>query len=79
MKPTSFRDEEFFIPYQARDQPSEQGMAINDRDVVFDLGGDETQELQKQKAVMKWDMKSKKYTMMEASQDGKVGATHLVL
>lgn len=45
---------------------------MTDRDVVFDIGADDAEGLQQKKAVMKWDMKKKKYMLMERSDDGKV-------
>jgi hypothetical protein len=47
-------------------------LAVNDRELVFDIGADDAEGLQQKRSVMKWDMKTKKYALMQTSQDGKV-------
>ncbi|CAM1299691.1 DDX54 (predicted), partial [Pycnogonum litorale] len=77
-KLSGFKDDEFYIPYQAADHHSERGLSISsaskfERDAdsaVLDLTGDDDRTLKKNKSLMKWDKKRKRY-VNETGRDTK--------
>eukprot|EP00698_Gefionella_okellyi_P025132 TRINITY_DN9084_c0_g1_i1.p1 TRINITY_DN9084_c0_g1~~TRINITY_DN9084_c0_g1_i1.p1 ORF type:complete len:840 (+),score=236.49 TRINITY_DN9084_c0_g1_i1:26-2521(+) len=71
-KPTSFRDDAFFIPYEAPDRAAEKAMSISDNAAVFDVIPDDNKDLQRHQTARKFDMRKKKYVEMRVGSDGKM-------
>ncbi|XP_078467731.1 ATP-dependent RNA helicase DDX54-like [Lampetra planeri] len=73
------KDEEFYIPYQSKDANSERGLSMNGNTVfeqqasgaVLDLMGDDTRDLDKNKQLMRWDRKRKRFVRDSGNKDGK--------
>ncbi|XP_046459761.1 ATP-dependent RNA helicase DDX54-like isoform X2 [Daphnia pulex] len=61
------KDEENYINYNSKDHQTESGLALGcdfgraAADAVLDLTGDDDQELRKQRSLLKWDRKKKKF------------------
>ena len=74
----STKDEENYIPYISADHHGESGLALDNdfgraaTDAVLDFTGDDDQELRRQKSLMKWDRKKKKYVGQEDSKTRKI-------
>ncbi|XP_048412630.2 ATP-dependent RNA helicase DDX54 [Stegostoma tigrinum] len=73
------RDEEFYIPHRPKDFNSERGLSLSGEGTSFeqqasgavlDLMGDETQDMQKKKQMLKWDRKKKRF-IRDTSQENK--------
>jgi ATP-dependent RNA helicase DDX54/DBP10 len=77
-KPGAFRDPKFFIDYlpTGEDPKGDEGYALGGEervdDMVLDLMGEDAASMNKQRSVMKWDAKKKKYTVQKIGKDGKV-------
>jgi len=77
-KSSKFRDPNFFIDYRPTgdDPRGDEGYALGGEeridDMVLDLMGEDAATMNKQRSVMKWDAKKKKYTMQTIGKDGKV-------
>ncbi|KAH9373046.1 hypothetical protein HPB48_010021 [Haemaphysalis longicornis] len=75
-KPSSFKDEEFYIPHFASDFHSERGLELEKSfeqqasQAVLDLTGDDDKYLRKQKSALKWDRKKKRF-VREGTDDPK--------
>uniref|UniRef100_A0A8C5LTS7 RNA helicase n=1 Tax=Leptobrachium leishanense TaxID=445787 RepID=A0A8C5LTS7_9ANUR len=61
-------DSEYYIPYRPKDFDSERGLSITNSSfekeavgAVLDLMGDKTEDLNKNKQILKWDRKKKKF------------------
>ncbi|XP_059351601.1 ATP-dependent RNA helicase DDX54-like [Daphnia carinata] len=74
----STKDEENYINYVAKDHQTESGLALGSdfgraaADAVLDLTGDDDQELRKQRSLMKWDRKKKKFIGQEDVKKRKI-------
>ncbi|XP_040207856.1 ATP-dependent RNA helicase DDX54 [Rana temporaria] len=62
------QDTEYYIPYRPKDFESEKGLCVGGNSfeqaaagAVLDLLGDQTEDLNKNKTVLKWDRKKKKF------------------
>ncbi|XP_037548242.1 ATP-dependent RNA helicase DDX54 [Nematolebias whitei] len=74
------KDQEYFIPYRPKDFDSERGLGLG-RDggtfeqqassAVLDLMGDESNQLNQHKALMKWDRKRKRFVRESGKEDKK--------
>ncbi|MEQ2259956.1 ATP-dependent RNA helicase ddx54 [Xenotaenia resolanae] len=71
------KDEEYFIPYQPKDFNSERGLSLGGEgthfeqqasSAVLDLMGDEGNQLNQHKQIMKWDRKRKRF-VKESGKD----------
>ncbi|KAM4809827.1 ATP-dependent RNA helicase DDX54 [Rhinophrynus dorsalis] len=72
------QDPEFYIPYRPKDFESERGLSIGASTfeqaaagAVLDLLGDQTEDLRKNKHVLKWDRKKKKFVGAGGQEDKK--------
>ncbi|XP_072352246.1 ATP-dependent RNA helicase DDX54 [Scyliorhinus torazame] len=75
------RDQEFYIPYRPKDFNSERGLSLSGVGTTFeqqasgavlDLMGDETEDLQKQKQMLKWDRKKKRFVRVTGKESKKI-------
>uniref|UniRef100_A0A8C3PTY2 ATP-dependent RNA helicase DDX54 n=1 Tax=Calidris pygmaea TaxID=425635 RepID=A0A8C3PTY2_9CHAR len=73
------RDEDFYIPYRPKDFESERGLSVGGEGSAFeqqaagavlDLMGDENHNLNKNKQLLKWDRKKKRF-VGQTGQEGK--------
>uniref|UniRef100_F7CX84 ATP-dependent RNA helicase DDX54 n=2 Tax=Xenopus tropicalis TaxID=8364 RepID=F7CX84_XENTR len=71
-------DTDYYIPYRPKDFESERGLSIGASSfeqaaagAVLDLLGDQTEDLRKNKQVMKWDRKKKKFVGTGGPEDKK--------
>ncbi|KAG8455667.1 hypothetical protein GDO86_001744 [Hymenochirus boettgeri] len=75
----SAQDTDYYIPYKPKDFESERGLSIGSgtsfeqaaAGAVLDLLGDQTEDLRKNKQVMKWDRKKKKFVGTGGKEDKK--------
>ncbi|XP_023674426.1 ATP-dependent RNA helicase DDX54 [Paramormyrops kingsleyae] len=76
----SSREEEFYIPYRPKDFDSERGLSLGGEGSMFekqassailDLMGDEGNQLNQYKNVMKWDRKRKRFVRDTGKEDKK--------
>ncbi|XP_053136337.1 ATP-dependent RNA helicase DDX54 [Hemicordylus capensis] len=74
------RDEEFYVPYRPKDFDSERGLCVGGEGSAFeqqasgavlDLLGDENQNLNKSKKLLKWDRKRKRFVGQTGQEDKK--------
>ncbi|XP_078523287.1 ATP-dependent RNA helicase DDX54 isoform X1 [Lissotriton helveticus] len=75
------QDEQFYIPYRPKDFDSERGLSLGADGgstfeqqasrAVLDLLGDHTEDMQKNKQVLKWDRKKKKFVGATGKDDRK--------
>lgn len=72
------QDAEYYIPYRPKDFESEKGLSIGGSSfeqaaagAVLDLLGDQTEDLRKNKSVLKWDRKKKKFVGAGGHEDKK--------
>ncbi|XP_068095990.1 ATP-dependent RNA helicase DDX54 [Hyperolius riggenbachi] len=72
------QDTEYYIPYRPKDFESEKGLSIAGSSfeqaaagAVLDLLGDQTEDLSKNKNVLKWDRKKKKFVGAGGHEDKK--------
>ncbi|XP_072271416.1 ATP-dependent RNA helicase DDX54 [Pyxicephalus adspersus] len=72
------QDAEYYIPYRPKDFESEKGLSIGGSSfeqaaagAVLDLLGDQTEDLRKNKNVLKWDRKKKKFVGSGGHEDKK--------
>ncbi|KAM9329373.1 ATP-dependent RNA helicase DDX54 [Gastrophryne carolinensis] len=72
------RDAEYYIPYRPKDFESEKGLSIASNSfeqaaagAVLDLLGDQAEDLQKNKSILKWDRKKKKFVGGGGHEDKK--------
>ncbi|MED6292521.1 ATP-dependent RNA helicase ddx54 [Characodon lateralis] len=74
------KDEEFFIPYQPKDFNSERGLSLGGEgthfeqqasSAVLDLMGDEGNQLNQHKQIMKWDRKRKRFVKESGKEEQK--------
>ncbi|XP_018099496.1 LOW QUALITY PROTEIN: ATP-dependent RNA helicase DDX54-like [Xenopus laevis] len=70
------QDPSYYIPYRPKDFESERGLSIGAGSfeqaaagAVMDLLGDQTEDLQKKKQVLKWDRKKKKFVGTGGQED----------
>ncbi|XP_023245258.1 ATP-dependent RNA helicase DDX54 [Copidosoma floridanum] len=75
-KRKNLKDEEFYIPYTAPDQHTEEGLAVNNfaseaEKAHFDLCADNNESQRLQKQIKKWDRKKKK--MITIDNNSRVG------
>ncbi|XP_053324770.1 ATP-dependent RNA helicase DDX54 [Spea bombifrons] len=77
-KEASSHDSEYYIPYRPKDFDSERGLSVAGNNfekaaagAVLDLLGDQTEDLQKNKKVLKWDRKKKKFVGAGGQDDKK--------
>ncbi|XP_035245567.1 ATP-dependent RNA helicase DDX54 [Anguilla anguilla] len=73
-------DEEFYIPYRPKDFNSERGLSLGGEgsafelqasSAVLDLMGDEGEQLNQHKSMMKWDRKKKRFVRETGKEDKK--------
>ncbi|XP_061119650.1 ATP-dependent RNA helicase DDX54 [Conger conger] len=76
----SGREEEFYIPYRPKDFNSERGLSLGGEgsafelqasSAVLDLMGDEGEQLNQHKSMMKWDRKKKRFVRDTGKEDQK--------
>ncbi|XP_078410204.1 ATP-dependent RNA helicase DDX54 isoform X2 [Cetorhinus maximus] len=81
MKKECGRDEEFYIPYRPKDFNSERGLSLSGEGTTFeqqasgavlDLMGDETEDMQKKKQMLKWDRKKKRFVRDTGKENKKI-------
>ncbi|NXP05771.1 DDX54 helicase, partial [Thinocorus orbignyianus] len=74
------RDEDFYIPYRPKDFESERGLSVGGEGspfeqqaagAVLDLMGDENHNLNKNKQLLKWDRKKKRFVGQTGQEDKK--------
>lgn len=74
------RDDEFYIPYRPKDFNSERGLSLGGQGTSFeqqastallDLMGDEGDQLNQHKTMMKWDRKRKRFVRDTGKEDKK--------
>ncbi|NXG77067.1 DDX54 helicase, partial [Baryphthengus martii] len=74
------RDEEFYVPYRPKDFESERGLSVGGEGSAFeqqaagavlDLMGDENHNLNKNKQLLKWDRKKKRFVGQTGQEDKK--------
>ncbi|XP_047229590.1 ATP-dependent RNA helicase DDX54 [Girardinichthys multiradiatus] len=74
------KDEEYFIPYQPKDFNSERGLSLGGEgthfeqqasSAVLDLMGDEGNQLNQHKQIMKWDRKRKRFVKESGKEEQK--------
>ncbi|XP_007442076.1 ATP-dependent RNA helicase DDX54 [Python bivittatus] len=74
------KEKEFYIPYRPKDFASERGLCVGGEGTAFeqqasaavlDLMGDENQNLNKSKKLMKWDRKRKRFVGQTGQEDKK--------
>ncbi|NXK24264.1 DDX54 helicase, partial [Arenaria interpres] len=74
------RDEDFYIPYRPKDFESERGLSVGGEGSAFeqqaagavlDLMGDENHNLNKNKQLLKWDRKKKRFVGQTGQEDKK--------
>lgn len=74
------KDEEFYIPYRPKDFNSERGLSLGGEGTSFeqqastallDLMGDEGEQLNQHKSMMKWDRKRKRFVRDTGKEDQK--------
>lgn len=79
-KPMAPRDDEFYIPYRPKDFESERGLCVSGEGnafeqqasgAVLDLMGDENPSLNKNKKLLKWDRKRKRFVGQTGQDDKK--------
>ncbi|XP_062999970.1 ATP-dependent RNA helicase DDX54 [Elgaria multicarinata webbii] len=79
-KPWAPQDQEFYIPYRPKDFDSERGLCISGEGSAFeqqasgailDLMGDENQNMNKNKQLLKWDRKKKRFVGQTGQEDKK--------
>ncbi|KAM5192724.1 ATP-dependent RNA helicase DDX54 [Mantella aurantiaca] len=77
-KAEATQDAEYYIPYRPKDFDSEKGLSIGGSSfeqaaagAVLDLLGDQTEDLRKNKSVLKWDRKKKKFVGAGGHDDKK--------
>lgn len=75
------KDDQFYIPYQPKDFNSERGLSLSGEGTTFeqqasgavlDLMGDEAENMQKQKQLLKWDRKKKRFIRDTGKQSKKI-------
>ncbi|XP_032899031.1 ATP-dependent RNA helicase DDX54 [Amblyraja radiata] len=75
------KDDQFYIPYQPKDFNSERGLSLSGEGTTFeqqasgavlDLMGDEAENMQKQKQLLKWDRKKKRFIRDAGKQSKKI-------
>ncbi|XP_072921603.1 ATP-dependent RNA helicase DDX54 [Hemitrygon akajei] len=75
------KDDQFYIPYQPKDFNSERGLSLSGEGTTFeqqasgavlDLMGDETGDMTKQKQLLKWDRKRKRFIRDTGKQNKKI-------
>ncbi|XP_067861828.1 ATP-dependent RNA helicase DDX54 [Heptranchias perlo] len=80
-KNKSGRDEEFYIPYRPKDFNSERGLSLSGEGTTFeqqasgavlDLMGDEAEDMQKRKQMLKWDRKKKRFVRDTGKENKKI-------
>ncbi|XP_058014592.1 ATP-dependent RNA helicase DDX54 [Ahaetulla prasina] len=78
--PTAKEEEEFYVPYQPKDFASERGLCVGGEGTAFeqqasaavlDLMGDEDRNLNKNKKLLKWDRKRKRFVGQTGQEDKK--------
>jgi ATP-dependent RNA helicase DDX54/DBP10 len=75
----TFKDEQFYVPYQPKDTFAEKGYAITgnsfveqaNKSVIDFTGGDEAEQMMKQQKALKWDKKKKRYIRETVGADNK--------
>ncbi|KAI3362306.1 hypothetical protein L3Q82_012623 [Scortum barcoo] len=76
----SGKDEEYYIPYRPKDFNSERGLSLGGEGTAFeqqassavlDLMGDEGEQLNQHKTIMKWDRKRKRFVREGGKEDQK--------
>ncbi|KAM8961328.1 ATP-dependent RNA helicase DDX54 [Pelodytes ibericus] len=74
----SSQDSEYYIPYRPKDFDSERGLSIASNSfekaaagAVLDILGDQTEDLNKNKHILKWDRKKKKFVGTGGQEDKK--------
>ncbi|XP_053558139.1 ATP-dependent RNA helicase DDX54 [Bombina bombina] len=72
------QDTEYYVPYKPKDFESERGLSVGGSSfehaaagAVLDLLGDKTEDLRKNKSIMKWDRKKKKFVGTGGHEDKK--------
>ncbi|XP_061603354.1 ATP-dependent RNA helicase DDX54 isoform X1 [Phyllopteryx taeniolatus] len=74
------KDEEYYIPYRPKDFNSERGLSLGGEgstfetqasSAVLDLMGDEGEQLNQHKRIMKWDRKRKRFVTEMGKEDQK--------
>uniref|UniRef100_A0A3P9LBD5 RNA helicase n=1 Tax=Oryzias latipes TaxID=8090 RepID=A0A3P9LBD5_ORYLA len=74
------KDEEFYIPYRPKDFNSEKGLSLGGEgsnfeqqasSAVLDLMGDDSNQLNQHKKIMKWDRKRKRFVTETRKEDHK--------
>lgn len=72
------QDTEYYIPYRPKDFESEKGLCVGGSSfeqaaagAVLDLLGDQTEDLNKNKTILKWDRKKKKFVGAGGHEDKK--------
>ncbi|NWX34796.1 DDX54 helicase, partial [Notiomystis cincta] len=74
------QDEDFYIPYRPKDFESERGLSVSGEGSAFeqqaagavlDLMGDENHNLNKNKQLLKWDRKKKRFVGQTGQEDKK--------
>ncbi|XP_063310785.1 ATP-dependent RNA helicase DDX54 [Pelobates fuscus] len=78
VKGSSSQESDFYIPYKPKDFDSERGLSITNNSfekaaagAVLDLMGDQTEDLNKNKQILKWDRKKKKFVGTGGQSDKK--------
>lgn len=80
-EPSEMRDKEFYIPHQASDKVTEDGLAINSftRDAQkaeFSVAGDNAESQRMTRTLRKWDRKKKRMVNVEDPRVGKIRTEH---
>ncbi|KAK9391631.1 ATP-dependent RNA helicase DDX54 [Crotalus adamanteus] len=79
-KPPVKEEKEFYVPYQPKDFASERGLCVGGEGTAFeqlasaavlDLMGDEDRNLNKNKKLLKWDRKRKRFVGQKGQEDKK--------
>uniref|UniRef100_A0A670ZWC6 ATP-dependent RNA helicase DDX54 n=1 Tax=Pseudonaja textilis TaxID=8673 RepID=A0A670ZWC6_PSETE len=78
--PSAEEEKEFYVPYQPKDFASERGLCVGGEGTAFeqqasaavlDLMGDEERNLNKNKKLLKWDRKRKRFVGQTGQEDKK--------
>uniref|UniRef100_U3F6S3 ATP-dependent RNA helicase DDX54 n=2 Tax=Micrurus TaxID=8634 RepID=U3F6S3_MICFL len=79
-RPSAEEEKEFYVPYQPKDFASERGLCVGGEGTAFeqqasaavlDLMGDEDRNLNKNKKLLKWDRKRKRFVGQKGQEDKK--------
>ncbi|KAM3826190.1 ATP-dependent RNA helicase DDX54 [Vipera latastei] len=79
-KPLAKEEKEFYVPYRPKDFASERGLCVGGEGTAFeqqasaavlDLMGDEDRNLNKNKKLLKWDRKRKRFVGQKGQEDKK--------